>query len=85
MLEPKTDSLVPERAYGCLPDDDQGLLQFKGHVPCALSLLQIEEDSDIKMVILLYRNILAFHITSYYFSVIISINLRWRVGGGPST
>ena len=32
VLDPETDSLVPERTYGCLPADEQGLLQCKGHL-----------------------------------------------------
>ena len=27
VLDPETDSLVPERTYGCLPAEEQGLLQ----------------------------------------------------------
>merc|ERR1711936_27947 len=32
VLDPETDLLVPERTYGCLPADEQGLLQCKGHL-----------------------------------------------------
>ena len=32
VLDPETDSLVPERTYGCLPPDESGLLQCKGHL-----------------------------------------------------
>jgi len=32
VLDPETDLLVPERTYGCLPPDESGLLQCKGHL-----------------------------------------------------
>jgi bone morphogenetic protein receptor type-1B len=32
VLDPETDSLVPERTYGCLPPDETGLMQCKGHL-----------------------------------------------------
>ena len=32
VLDPETDTLVPERTYGCLPADEKGLMQCKGHL-----------------------------------------------------
>jgi len=32
VLDPETNTLVPERTYGCLPPDETGLLQCKGHL-----------------------------------------------------
>lgn len=32
VLDPETNTLVPERTYGCLPPDESGLLQCKGHL-----------------------------------------------------
>jgi len=32
VLDPSTDTLVPERTYGCLPPDEKGLMQCKGHL-----------------------------------------------------
>jgi len=32
VLDPETDTLVPERSYGCLPPDETGLMQCKGHL-----------------------------------------------------
>jgi len=32
VLDPETDSLVPERTFGCLPADEKGLMQCKGHL-----------------------------------------------------
>merc|ERR1712106_41845 len=32
VLDPETNLLVPERTYGCLPADEKGLMQCKGHL-----------------------------------------------------
>ena len=32
VLDPVTHEYVPERTYGCLPADEQGLMQCKGHL-----------------------------------------------------
>jgi len=32
VLDPITNELVPERTYGCLPADEKGLMQCKGHL-----------------------------------------------------
>jgi len=32
VLDPETDSLVPETTYGCLPADEKGFMQCKGHL-----------------------------------------------------
>ena len=32
VLDPETGELVPERTYGCLPPEESGLLQCKGHL-----------------------------------------------------
>merc|ERR1719266_171688 len=32
VVDPHTGALVPERTYGCLPPDEQGLMQCKGHL-----------------------------------------------------
>ena len=32
VLDPVTHEYVPERTYGCLPADEKGLMQCKGHL-----------------------------------------------------
>ena len=32
VLDPLTNELVPERTYGCLPADESGFMQCKGHL-----------------------------------------------------
>lgn len=32
VLDPETNRLVPERTYGCLPPEESGLMQCKGHL-----------------------------------------------------
>lgn len=46
VLDPDTHRLIPERTYGCLPPDETGLLQCKGHLVPHLNPTSIACCSD---------------------------------------
>ena len=59
VFDPNTGLYVPERTYGCMPPDETGLLQCKGHLVPHLNPKSIGKNQKLQIhvleIVLTYR------------------------------